>query len=266
MPYFDIAIYLFAGTIAGLLSGLLGVGGGIVVVPCLAFIFDYHDFPNQSIMHMAVATSLFVMIATTSRAAHAHLQKCSLPKTIAYPFVPGVAVGALVGSIIAHHLNNQFLQHFFIVFLLMSALNVAFDKTPQSNNQHHPLRKLSLSLVGGLIGVIASLLGIGGSVLSVPFFLYLGLSMREAVALASFTTVPVAIVGSLTYMLLGSAVINKPSYTIGYVFWPGALMMAIGGFIFAPIGANLAHYFTNRTLKIFFILFLLITGILMNYA
>ncbi len=255
--------YLAIGALAGTLSGLLGIGGGIIVVPTLAYLFKYQHFSDAMIMHLAIGSSLGAMCFTTSMSAKTHLKLGNLPKDVACVFVPGIILGTFCGSALANSLSNALLHYLFSFFLLASALQVILNVKPKQakKSQTHPAM---LFIAGTSIGTIASILGIGGSILSVPFFLYISLEMRKCVALASLCTVPVAVFGSIGFIIMGSMNPERPAHAIGYIYWPAVLGLATGGVIFAPLGAKLAHYVSNNVLKICFILFLItMAGVMM---
>lgn len=256
-------IYLFVfflvGSFAGLLSGLIGIGGGIVLVPAYVFLFKQAHFPVQSIMQLAAGTSFAVMLILAPRSLYAHsrykLEFWSIVKLL----LPGVIVGAILGPIIAHHLHSIILQAAFAVIVLVVALRLFFTKEVQ-----HKAKQLKLSstyLVGFAIGILSSMLGIGGSVFVIPYLTYQGVDMRRCVLVSISVSLMVAIFGVSSYIISGLQHASLPEYTLGYVFWPGALAAALGSIFFSPLGVFFSHRLPVPALRKIFASFLLVVAL-----
>lgn len=251
-------IYLLTGVFAGTLSGLLGVGGGIIVVPTLIFCFQsVHLFTDALIMHVAVGTSLAIMIFTSLSSANAYYRRGFIVWPVFIRFLPGLCVGMIAGSMIAKQLSSHLLIMLFALFLIIIAVYLFFSKpekiTPKSIKHTYPLlRELVIIVVAILIGLLSTIFGIGGGLLMVPFFLLIGLEMHEASGTSSICGVPISIIGTIVLTIAGwDAIQNSPlpAGTIGYVYWPAATMVSLTSIIFAPIGARLSIRFRPITLK-----------------
>ncbi len=257
----EFAVFIIAGGVAGLLAGLLGSGGGIIVVPTLAFMFRLHHMPHHLIMHMAIGTSLAIMIITCLTSSYAHYKNDNLLTHVYIKIAPGIALGTIFAVIIAHFLPGHFLHHLFALFVLLSAIQVAFKFTPKHK---HPLpHTWALASAGTAIGTIAAMLGIGGSVLTVPYFLWCNISMNNVVALAAACTIPVAIIGAVGFAIIGMAQHSLPTWSTGYIYWPAFFGIALGSFALAPWGAKLGKHMPELPLRIMFVSLLILVGILM---
>lgn len=270
-------LYLIIGVLAGTLSGLLGVGGGIIVVPALILLFKYNYlFSNDLIMHIAVGTSLAIMMFTTSSSANAYYQRDLIVWPVFLRFLPGLCVGMIVGSMVAKQLSSDLLIILFAIFLIIVAVYLFFSKQeqlvranpPLPNNQtlsniklsmltdrsHKLPKELTFTSVAILIGLLSTTFGIGGGLLMVPFFLLIGLSMRESSGTTSICGIPIAIIGTITLTVTGWSAIetmDTPFGTVGYIYWPAAGIVSLASIIFAPIGTRWSMCFQPRTLKRF---------------
>lgn len=257
----ELIIFILSGLTAGILAGLLGAGGGIIVVPVLYFLFNYHHFPNYIIMHMAIGTSLMVMCFSAASSVFAHHKNTNILWPILLRFIPGIALGAVIAACITNMIPSGILHKLFIAFIFISAIQVALKLQPKGERN---LPKLAgLTIVGTIIGSIATLLGIGGSILSVPFLLYCRVKIKNAVALASGGSLPVALVGAVGFMIAGYHQAGLPAWSTGYIYWPAVAGIAIGSLTGSPIGAKLAILLPEKVLRMVFVLFLLVVGILM---
>ncbi len=239
--------YIAVGTVAGTLSGLLGIGGGIVVVPLLHTLFLYYGIHGTSLMHSAIATSLAIMLFTTSSSAYAHYRQGHLQLSLFYRFVPGLIVGAFLGALVAQSLSSGNLQAVFSLFLLLIALRLWIS--PHKEKQALPSR-LGLNGVSMSIGALGGLLGIGGGVLSVPYVMRFKISTAAAVALGALLSFTVAIVGVLSWCLLSFyRAVLESTPSVHYIDWPAALMAGITGVLIAPFAAKWAKRWSELYLR-----------------
>lgn len=255
-------VYLSIGIFAGILSGLLGIGGGIVVVPALLLWFQHiRLFPDNIAMHMAAGTSLAIMIGTACSAAFTYYQRGFANRALFLKFFPGLCLGMILGATIGNYISSYFLSRLFALFLLLIALHLLWPKHHAVKKQPKSIWILSLILLVSLfIGILSTLFGIGGGLLIVPFFLFLGFSMNEASGSSALCGVPISILGTLMLTLSGWPYTSSPYIpwgTIGYVYWPAALMVSLSSALFANIGARYAIVMPPRTRK------LILSGILM---
>lgn len=254
MDIFSASILL--GLVAGLLAGLFGIGGGLVIVPVLVFLFPAHGFPAGPVMLMAVATSLATIILTAIASVWAHHRLGSVVWAKVFRLGPGIMAGAALGAVAAKHISADVLRYILVVFLLYVAILMAFQVSPKAGEAKQS-RILDYG-VAGMIGVLSSIVGIGGGTLTVPYLVQGGMPIRNAVAVASACGLPIAIAGTLSYALLGWNVPDLPGGSVGYVYLPAFSGISLGSIFTAPIGAKLAHRLPARKLKRYFSLLLVV--------
>src|SRR3990172_350771 len=176
-------LYLATGAAAGLMAGLLGVGGGLIIVPVLAFHFAHAHLTGEHLMHLAIGTSLASIAVTGLSSVIAHHRRGAVDWGVVKGLTPGLIVGALSGAVVAGQLATGSLQRLFGVFELVVAVQIGFALQP---TVHRLLPKgPGRGAAGVVIGVVSSLLGIGGGTLTVPFLLWCGISIRHAVAISA---------------------------------------------------------------------------------
>lgn len=258
--------YVVLGAFAGLLSGLLGIGGGLVVVPGLAFIFAQQHLADANIMQLAAGTSLAVMIFTTGRGLLAHRRWKVDFWSIYKGMLLFVIIGTVCGVLLAHVLHSDVLRIILGVVVFVIVAKLLFWQRPESAEPSLPSRRVSAT-AATFIGSLSGLLGIGGGTLMTPFLLYFSVPLRQAMVVAIATSLTVALVGSVSFMLAGMHVANLPAHTLGYVYWPAWIGVAVGSLLCAPIGVKLAHRLPTALLTKIFAFFLLLVGIhLLIYA
>jgi len=258
---FDVALYLVTGVFAGLASGLLGVGGGLIIVPVLFFIFLSQNAPVEHVMHMALATSLATIIVTSLSSTWAHHKKEAVLWPVVILLAPSISVGAWLGGLIAAQLDTEILQPAFGIFELLIAAHLLINKKSGAHEQN--IGKIRSAPGGLIIGTVSSIVGIGGGSLTVPFLHWHSITMRNAVATSAACGLPIAIFGSASYVYNGWHVTNLPAYTFGYVHIIAFILIVSTSFLFAPVGAKLAHNLPENLLRKGFALFLLLIGLKM---
>lgn len=252
--------YLLTGAFAGILSGLLGVGGGLIVVPALVFIFQYSKlFEPNLIMHLAVGTSLAIMMFTSSSSARAYYKRNLISWPVFVRFMPGLCVGMICGGFIAKQLSSNILIILFAIFLVIISMRLFFEKKsnvvdiPQKQYSSEPALNTWLLLSAALFtGIVSAFFGIGGGPLMVPFFLYIGLNMYKSTGTSSICGLPIAIIGTITFTLTGWATITHlsvPEGTYGYIYWPAVGIISIISVLLAPIGTRIAVHTKPFILK-----------------
>lgn len=256
-------LYLIAfaavGALAGLLAGLLGIGGGAVIVPALILLFTQLGFSDTWIPHQAVATSLATVVATGAASTWAHQRRGAVSWQLVLRLGPWILIGAWLGAWIAGWLPGLWLKRLFALFLLYNAVRM-LRAAPPSLTFGLP----STPVLGGfatLFGALSALLGIGGGILIVPFLARHGVTMQRAVATSSACGVPLALAGTLGFVLSGWAREGLPAHSIGFIFWPAALSVMILSMPMATLGARLAHVLPTRTLRQIFGVLLLLVGL-----
>lgn len=254
----EFLLYPLLGVFAGLTAGLLGVGGGIVVVPVLIYSFTALGFSPEVLTHMAVGTSLATIIITSLGSVYQHHRKGAVLWDILLWFTVGLVAGALFGAVVADQLRGRVLQVLFGLFAMVIAWQMLRGLKPKpSRNLPGPL---GLSVVGVVIGTVSSIFGIGGGSLSVPYLTWCNIKMQQAVGTSSAGGIPIAIAGALGFVWTGWQHPDLPDYSLGYVYLPALLGIGISSVIFSQIGARWAHRLPAATLKKIFAVLLAVVG------
>lgn len=242
------------GAFAGLLAGLLGVGGGLVIVPVLALIFHQAGMTPSVIMHMAIGTSLATIVFTSLSSVWAHHRHGAVMWTAFRDLTPGIVFGAMLGAMVADSLPSDSLKTFFGLFELMVALQMGLNILPSP--KFGLPGAVGMGVAGGVIGMVSAIVGIGGGTMTVPFLQWCHVSMRQAVATSAACGLPIALTGAVGFLITGWGEAAIPEAGTGYIYWPAFLGIVAASIVFAPLGARLAHWLPAPLLKRFFSLFL----------
>lgn len=251
-------LYSLTGAVAGLFAGLFGLGGGVIVVPILTFLFTGQHMPEIHILHMALGTSLASILFTSLSSMRAHNKRGAVAWSTAVRIAPGILIGAFTGSWLATQISTRHLKIFFVIFLLYVAFRIVRNSAPEIKK---PYTSGGIFGVGALIGAISSLVGIGGGTMSVPFLLRCNVSMHSAIGTSSAIGFPIALAGAVGYTVNGLRIIDLPPYTLGYIYLPALLFVALASVTTAPLGAKLAHKLPVARLKIIFAGLLLVMAL-----
>ena len=256
------AALLAAGAFAGILAGLLGVGGGIVIVPVLFHLFSFLEIPDAVRMHLAVGTSLSTIIVTSISSMRAHNRRGAVDWDLLKSWGPAVAVGVLLGTAIAVYVRGEVLTLVFAVVALAVSAHMAF--APEGLRVASALPRGALrATMGAVIGAISAMMGIGGGTLSVPTLVMCDYPIRRAVGTASAIGLIIAVPGTLGFVLSGHGVDGLPPFTVGYVSLLGFILIVPMTVLMAPVGAHIAHTIKTRMLRRAFALFLALTALRM---
>jgi uncharacterized membrane protein YfcA len=254
--------YIVLGLFAGFVAGLLGVGGGLIIVPVLAFIFVAQHFPEQYVMHLALGTSLASIIFTSLSSLRAHHAHAAVEWKIWREVSPGVITGTLLGSVLAAYLSAFFLKVFFVVFVFYVGTQMLLDIKPKAARELPGLP--GMFAAGNVIGVVSSLVGIGGGTLSVPFMTWCNVTLHRAIGTSSAIGLPIAVAGAVGYVANGLAVhATLPPHSLGFVYLPALAAIVAASMMTAPLGAKLAHRLPVKKLKKIFAFLLFTLGIRM---
>lgn len=259
MDWTLLPVFLVLGAVVGIAAGLLGIGGGGIMVPILTAIFVAQGFPAEHVVHLALGTSMAAIVPTSLASMRAHHAKGAVLWQVVKQITPGILLGTFAATFIAAYLSTFALAIFFAAFMAYVALQMWLDVKPQP---HRELPKFwGLSAVGMGIGGISALVAIGGGTLSVPFLMWCNVQLRQAIATSAGIGFPIALAGTLGYVLNGWQVDNLPAYTLGFVYLPAVLLIAAVSFFTTRIGANLAHSLPVATLKkVFAVLLILLSA------
>lgn len=255
-----ILLMLLVGSFAGFMAGLLGIGGGMIIVPVMLWLLQLQGLGDiEHAQHLAVGTSFAIMVFTTFSSVWAQHKKGGVDWAIVRRMAPGMVAGVLTGSVLSKYISNNSLQIFFIVFVVLVALKALMDVKPK------PSRclpgKAGLSAVGSVFGLISSWVGIGGGALSVPYMLYCNVPMVRAVGTSSGLAWPIAVAGAVGYLYSGWHVAGLPKGAFGFWYLPAVAVLSVATVLFAPLGVRAAHKLPPEKLKrVFGILLLLIAA------
>lgn len=259
----NLALYLLVGVCAGLLSGLLGVGGGVVIVPALAIIFKNLSVPEDVVLHMAIGTSLATIVMTSLSAIYAHHRRETIQWPLARQLMPGLVLGSLGGAAIADYLHSDSLQLLLGLFILLVALQIGLGIEPAPYKQLPG--RAGMGLAGGGIGILSALFGIGGGLVTVPFLVGRNVPMRFATATSAVCGLIIALTGAAGFIVVGEDSLPAASplarWSSGFVYWPAFIGITATSILAAPLGAWLAHRLSVRWLRIVFAFVLALTAL-----
>jgi len=238
---------LLIGTCTGFLAGLLGIGGGMVMVPFVTMILGSRGYPPDYAVKMAVATSLATICFTSVSSVRAHDRRGAVLWPVVKVLAPGILVGSLLGSQLAVALPGKMLGILFAVFVAFSATQMFLHRKP-TPSRTLPGRVATFG-VGGVIGMLSSLVGAGGAFVSVPFMTWCNIKIHDAVGTSAALGFPIALAGTLGYVWAGQGLPQMPPGSIGYLYLPGLVIIAAASMLMAPVGARTAHRMDIRPLK-----------------
>ncbi len=256
-------LYCLVGLVAGFMAGLFGIGGGLLMVPLLVFLFQQQNLPPEVIVHLSVGTSLTIIILTSSVSTWTHHQRGAVLWSLVGRLTPWLMFGAGLGAVLARSLPGTQLGQIFALFEISVALLMLSNRPltlspPQT--RCHWLRLLS---AGTGIGVISAIVGIGGGSLTVPFLAGCRISMQKVVATAAACGIPIAMAGALGFYWMGEQAAGLPSGSSGYIYWPSVLGIGMFSILAAPFGVKLAHRLPAQRLQYYFAYFLMLLGVYM---
>lgn len=254
-----IAILMGIGAFAGVLAGLLGVGGGIVLVPAFLYTFTALGYAGPQLMQICLATSLATIIVTSIRSVLSHNRKGAVDWGILKTWAPGIMLGALVGVLVASNLRSAVLQGIFGVLGMCIALYLAFGKPTWRIAETMPGRLVSAPL-SSMIGFLSVLMGIGGGSFAVPTMTLYGQPIHRAVATAAGFGICIALPSAIAFFFVDIPAEAKPPFTVGAVNIPSFLIVIAMTLFTAPLGAKLAHKMNPKPLKRVFAGFLMLVA------
>jgi uncharacterized membrane protein YfcA len=251
--------YFVAGLLAGVLAGVFGIGGGLTIVPILYLMLPRLGVAHGLVMHLAIGTSLAVMIVTTVESTYVHNCSGDVLWPVIRRLAPTVALGALVAAVATRWIATDVLRYFFIALVAYTIVRALTKKGFADRYELTDFTAPPLSLclpVGFGVGVVSALLGTGGSPMTVPFLRAYKLRMANAAAAASALAVPIAVLGTIGYVVTGWHDLGLPSGATGYVYWPAAPGLLVGILIGVPVGTRISERLSDRVLARAYIVFL----------
>jgi len=251
--------YLVLGCGAGFIAGLFGVGGGLIIVPALIFLFQQQHVAASGLMHLALGTSLATIVVTSLASIYAHQGQDNIRWELFRLLSPGLIIGVFCGSWVADRIDGDLLRTGFSVFVILVAVQIGLELRPEA--QRRLANKRELGLAGTLIGLVSALVGIGGGTLTTPYLLWNAVSIRQAIGTSAACGLPIALFGSIGYMIVGLDAGQLPEGSSGYIYWPAWLGIVMTSIVFAPLGARLTGLLPTRVLKRIFALLLILVAI-----
>lgn len=251
--------------VAGFLSGLLGIGGGLVIVPGLYFVFSNLGYDEQTLMHVAVGTSLAAIIATGSSSARAHYKRGSVRLDLVKNIGLGMVIGVGIGTYIASQVSGLWLQVFFAVTLVILAILMRLNPTKIKICDDVPPQPIP-AMAGTGIGIVCTLMGIGGAALNVPYMTMNNVSIHKAIGTSSALGLLIAIPGAIGFLIIGlQETAPLPPFSFGYINLLALIVIVPVTVIMAPIGVAVAHKLSIEKLRRVFSIFMIIIALRMMY-
>lgn len=252
------------GVGTGFLAGLLGIGGGMLMVPFITIIMSNRGVAPDLAVKMAIATSMATIIFTSISSVRAHHKRGAVRWDIVKRLAPGIVVGSIIGSLgVFALLKGSYLAIFFGLFVSFSATQMFLDKKPKPTRQMPGTA--GQFAAGGLIGFLSGLVGAGGGFISVPFMTWCNVAIHSAVATSAALGFPIAVANVLGYVVSGQSVQGLPANSFGYIWLPALLVIAVCSFLTAPLGARAAHSLPVGKLKRVFASILYVLAAYMLY-
>jgi uncharacterized protein len=257
--------YLAVGAFVGFFSGLLGIGGGAAIVPVLALIFAAKGFPQSYAVHLALGTCVSTMLFTSASSVRSHHQRKAVNWRVLAGMLPGVMLGTFAGGLLASRLDARALSIAFTILIYYVATLMLVDRKPATPRELPGT--LGLSAVSGVIGLISSLTATGGAALVIPYLVRRNLTVHEAIGTAAAIGWPLALGGTLGYVVSGMSANGLPEWSLGFVYLPALAWIVVASMLMAPVGAAVAHRTQGKTLKRVFavVLYVLATGMLLRF-
>ncbi|KFI08906.1 sulfite exporter TauE/SafE family protein [Massilia sp. BSC265] len=250
---------LAMGTFGGFAAGLLGIGGGMVLVPFITMIFTARGFAPELTIHMAIATSLATILFTSLSSVRAHHKHGAVLWPVVKLLAPGILIGSWIGPWIGKQMDSTVLAAFFGLFVAFSATQMLIGKKPAAARELPGTP--GMFAAGGLIGTLSGIVGAGGGFVSVPFMTWCGVRIHNAVATSAALGFPIALSGTLSNIWFGWGEPGLPAYSLGFIYLPALAIIVLASVTMAPVGARTAHKMPVRQLqKVFAVILYLLAA------
>ena len=242
-----IAAYAGVGAVIGFLAGLLGIGGGMTLVPVLASLFAAQGLSPEHGVHLALGTAMASVMFTATSSVRAHQQHGGVDWRIVRGMAPGMVVGALLSTSVSGWVPQRVLAMAFAVIVFGGATQILLGRKP-SRARAMPAAVPQLAW-GLIIGAICGVVSAGGAFLTLPFMLFCGVTMHTAIGTAAALGIPVAVVGAAGFIFSGAHAGAMPPWSLGFVYLPALVPLVLASVLTAPWGARMAHRSPTATLK-----------------
>jgi uncharacterized membrane protein YfcA len=253
--------YLLLGSIVGFMAGLLGIGGGGIMVPVLTAMFLMQGIPVEKVVHLALGTSMASIVMTSISSLHSHHAKQGVIWNVVKKMSLGIIIGTFLATFVASYASSVYLAIFFAIFMAYVSLQMFLNKKPKP---HRELAgTIGLSIAGSGIGAISALVAIGGGSLTVPYLIWQNVEIKKAIGTSAAIGLPIAIAGTLGYIINGWSLSSPENYTFGFVHLPAVVFISVASVITAPYGVKLVHMLPVPIIKKIFALLLIILSIKM---
>jgi uncharacterized membrane protein YfcA len=256
-----ILAFLLLGSIVGFVAGLLGVGGGGIMVPLLTLIFLQQGVDSDSVMHLALGTSMAAIIFTSISSLRAHNGHGTIKWNIVKLMSVGVILGTFIGTFLASYLSSLYLAIFFTSFMAYVAIKLLIKK--QINTENTVISNQNLFFSASGIGAVSALVSIGGGSLTVPYLVSKSIDVKKAIGTSAAIGLPISITGTIGYLINGWSTDLGYDYTVGFIYLPAVLLISVTSFFTAPYGAKLAQRLPVNILKKVFALLLILLSVKM---
>ena len=243
----ELATYFAIGLVVGFLSGLLGIGGGIIIVSSLAILYSAHGFSPAHVMHLALGSSMACIVLSSIVSFRTHDKHGAVDWHVVRSVTPGLIAGVMGGVLIARASSTALLKYVYLAFTIMVTLQWVLDVKPKASREL-PGRS-ALAGFGVFMGVIAGLFGGGGAVVGVPFLTWCNQSIHRAIGTVAALGFPIAIIGTLSYIAAGWNMPDMPPWSLGFVYLPAVVGISSMSMITARWGARTAHRLKGNTLR-----------------
>ncbi|MEO8331278.1 MAG: sulfite exporter TauE/SafE family protein [Gallionella sp.] len=247
--------YLALGAIAGYLAGMFGIGGGIIIMPVLMLLFDEQRFPAEHLLHLALGTSMAAILFTSLSSMRQHHRHGAVNWRVVRNITPGILLGTGIGAVFATSISPHFLGMFFALFVYFVAAQILIDIRPHASRQLPGAA--GMTMTGILTGWLSSMVSIGGGTIVVPFLVWCNISLRHAIGTSAAVGFPVAVGGTVGYILTGLNNPALPDHTLGFVYLPALFWVALASVITAPLGAKATHHMKIGLLRKLFAVLLI---------
>lgn len=260
-----LAVYVVAGSFIGFLSGLLGIGGGLTLVPVFSALFDAQHIASGNSVHLALGTAMAAVAFTTMSSVRAHHRLGGVDWSIVRRLAPSMVAGSLLSTLFSGFVPQRALALVFAVIVYAGATQMLLGKKPRSARSLPSL--VPLSILGFAIGIVCGLVSAGGAFMTIPLMLYCGVNMRTAIGTAAACGVPTAVMGALGFVASGWGASELPAWSVGFVYLPAFVAVVSTSVLVAPVGARVAHRVPVESLRRVFalMLFALATRMLVAY-
>ncbi len=257
-----LAIAVAAGVAGGILAGLLGVGGGIVIVPALYLALSTAGMDPAITMQVAVGTSLATIVFTSLSSGYGHFKRGAIDMDLLKLWAPSLLVGVIIGALLGGYVSGLILVGVFATVAALVAIDMIFRKTKDEPTPRG-FAKPVWALLGTVTGALSAMMGIGGGTIGVPLLNFLGYDIRRAVGTSAAIGFIIGLPGAVVYALTGLGAEGLPSFSLGYVNLAAAAIIIPLTSSFAHVGVKLAHSIPRRALRFAFGIFLMITSLRM---